>query len=573
MKSLKKLFPYLRPYFWTILLSASLAFPLAALRVGPVPLVGYLINEVIAKKDFEKLFWFPFIIIGIFILNFIVRFAHYFLNRIVIARVNQKLKNDLYEHVLGLSADYFSEKSTGNLMSRIATDPNYVDGGISSINILVREPITFIALFGYVFYLNWRLTLITLIMFPALAWVFSATGRFLKRYITKMAEENANLFSTLQETITGIRVVKAFQLESYSREKYHARSDAFARFMIKTAAVEESAHPMVELITALAIAPIIYLGGSLVLKDQMNQGELFQFFVAFGMMMNPIRMMNDVNIKLNQASAATDRIFEIMDWKSTLHQSASPKPISGVQKEICFENVVFAYPDKPERLVLNNVTFTVPRGKAVALVGASGAGKSSTVNLLPRIFDVLKGKITIDGIDLKEFKLEELRRQIAVVSQDIFLFNDTITENIRCGRLGATDQEIRLAAERAHAHDFIRHLPGGYDTVIGDRGQKLSGGERQRLSIARAFLREAPILILDEATSSLDSASEKAVQGALDELMQNRTAIVIAHRLSTIQHIEQIIVLKDGQIIERGRHEELVKSQGEYARFQRLLQQ
>lgn len=567
MNSLMKLKPYLRPYFWMILGSTALAIPLAAIRVGPAPVVRYMLDELLIHKDSTRLFIFPLLIVGLYLVNFFVRFFHYYLLRIVVIRVNQKLKNDLFSHLLGLSADYYTSQSTGTLISRTGVDPQYVDGGLACINVLIREPITLIFLFSYALYLNWRLTIITLIVFPLLAWLFTATGRNLKRYISKLTETNARLFSTLQESFTGIRVVKAFRLEKYLHKKFRERNEEYARLLLKTSLVEEASHPFVELLTAFALAPIIYYGGLQVIAGKMTPGDLFAFFTAFAMMMNPIRMMNDLNIKLHQASAACDRIFEIFDWKSKLHEPLSPQPIHELKKDISLHNVFFAYPDAPERAVLSQLNFTVPKGQIVALVGASGAGKSSLVSLLPRIFDVTGGSIRIDGQDIRELSLEDLRKMIAIVSQDVFLFNDTIEENIRCGRLSANTKDIREAARKAHSLEFIENLPQGFQTLVGDRGQKLSGGERQRISIARAFLREAPILILDEATSSLDTTSERAVQGALDELMRDRTTLIIAHRLSTIRHANLILVLKDGQVVEQGKHEELLRMGGEYARF------
>jgi ABC-type multidrug transport system fused ATPase/permease subunit len=290
------------------------------------------------------------------------------------------------------------------------------------------------------------------------------------------------------------------------------------------------------------------------------------------LMMNPLRALNDINIKLNNAAAASDRIFQIFDWKSHLVESKNAAPIKQVEREIRLEHVSFTYPDAPTRKVLDNVSFTIPAGKTLALVGASGSGKSSLVSLLPRIFDVTEGAIRIDGKDLREYRLGDLRAMIAVVSQDVFLFNDTIEENIRCGRLDASAEDIREAARQANALDFIDRLPNGFQTFIGDRGMKLSGGERQRLSIARAFLRNSPILILDEATSNLDSQSELAVQGALNELMRGKTTILVAHRLSTVRSADSIVVVKAGMLVEQGKHDELVKRGGEYAKFHELFQ-
>ncbi|HUP57157.1 MAG TPA: ABC transporter ATP-binding protein [Bdellovibrionota bacterium] len=572
MRALLRLKPYLRPYLWLIVASGLLAIPLAALRVSPAPLVQHYVDRILVSKDSQQILLFPILILGLYLANFFVRFGHYYLLRIVVARVNQRLKNKLYEHLLGLSADYYTAQSTGTLISRVGSDTQYVDGGISSINTAIREPITFLFYMSYALYVNWKLTLVTLGIVPPLAYVFSRTGRNLKRYIGKMTEENARLFSVLQETFTGIRMIKMFKLEKYVRKRFRERSENFTRLLLKTAVLEEASHPSVELITAFAIAAVMFFGGRLVLMDQLTPGEFSGFVLAFGMMMHPLRLMNDLTIKLSQAAAACDRIFAVFDWKPNLVEAPDPKPLPEFSREVRFRDVSFAYPDSPARGVLKGVSFSLARGKTIAIVGASGSGKSSLVSLLPRLFDVNGGSIEIDGVDIREYALDDLRSRIAVVSQDVFLFNDTIEENIRCGRLSATREEIREAARKAHAHSFIEMIPDGYAAVIGDRGQKLSGGERQRLSIARAFLREAPILILDEATSSLDTASERAVQEALDDLMVNRTTIVIAHRLSTVRGADTILVLKDGEIVESGRHEDLMKKGGEYSRFHELQQ-
>jgi subfamily B ATP-binding cassette protein MsbA len=564
---------YLKPFKWYLVGSALLAFPLAALRASPVPLIKYLVDDLLVNREHDKLLVFPLLFVGLYVVNFVVRYFHYYWLRVVIARVNQRIKNDLYDHLMGLSADAFTAQSTGGLISRAGQDPNLVDQGIACVNILMREPLTFLCLFGYALHLNWKLTLVTFLVFPPLAWVFSVTGRNLKRYIGAMQEQNSRLFSVLQETFTGFRVIQLFGLQQYSVNKFREQSGLYTDYHLKMARMEEVSHPAVELLTSFVIAIVIYFGGTQVLSGSMTSGDLLAFFAAFAMMMNPIRTLNDVNIRLTQMNAAFERISELFGWKSRL---VAPSP--GSSRRACFvqelrlENVRFCYPDAPERTILNGVSFTLRRGARVALVGESGAGKSSLISLLPRVFDVTSGRILLDGTDIRDLDLDSLRSQFSVVSQDVFLFNDTVFENVRCGDRTATPEQVIEAARQANALDFISKLSEGWETRIGDRGQKLSGGERQRLSIARAFLRQSPILILDEATSNLDTASERAVQEALDKLMQHRTALVIAHRLSTIQGADLILVLKNGMILEAGTHQELLSGKGEYARFHAAAQ-
>ena len=567
MHALLHLRPYLRPHWRLIVLGALLAVPLAALRLGPAPIVRYMLDDILVHRERWKLVYFPLALVGLYAVNFVVRFAHYYLLRLVIIRVNQKIKTDLFHHLLHLSADYFTAQSTGTLISRTGHDPQYIDAGLSCINVVIREPITLLFLFIYTLNINWRLTLMTLVVIPLFGWVFARSGRHIKRYIHQTTTLNASLTSLLQESYAGIRLIKLFRLEGYVLGKFAERYRELTRILLKASRLEEASHPLVELITAIALAPIIYYGGLQVIDNQMSPGDLFAFFTAFAMMMNPIRMMNDINIKLNQASAACTRIFEILSWKSTLITEHHPQAMPAFTRGLSLRGVSFAYPDQPDRLILKNVSFELPVGQAIALVGASGAGKTSLVSLIPRIFDVNAGQILIDGADIRQLSLDELRDRIAVVSQDLFLFNDTLEQNIRCGRLDASFAEVRLAAQHAHALDFIESLPQGFQTVIGERGQKLSGGEKQRLSIARAFLRNSPLLILDEATSSLDSQSERAVQAAIEELMVDRTTLIVAHRLSTIQKADQIIVLRAGEIQEKGTHTELMERRGQYWQF------
>lgn len=552
--------------------SILLAFPLALIRSSPAPILKYLMDVVFVSGNSQLLYLFSFLFIAIFLANLFIRFFHTYLIRLTIASVNQALKTDLFNHLIRLSADYFSKNSSGALMSRIGSDPAAIDQGISSSTVLIREPLTFLILLGYTFYLNWKLTLITFLILPPLTWIFVRANRNLRRYARKLSEQNSWMYATTQESFTGIRVIKTFGLERLLSKKYLERSQEWKNTYIKTSRMEEAAPPTVELITSFAIAAVILVGGSDVLSGKMTSGDFLGFFTAFGMMIHPLRLMNDVNVKLAAAAAATDRIFEIFSWRSTIQESAKAIPKGDFENSIRFDGVRFHYPDAPEIEILKGIDLELKRGKTLAIVGNSGAGKSSIASLLTRIYDVTDGRISIDGCDIRDLKLDSLQELVAVVSQDVFLFNDTLAENIRMGRPDATLDEIREAAKAAYAHDFIEKTPHGYDTWIGDRGQKLSGGERQRISIARAFLRKAPILILDEATSALDNASEKAVQTALTQLMANRTTLVIAHRLSTIQNADEIVVLKEGKVLERGTHSSLLELGREYSKLVQLSQ-
>jgi subfamily B ATP-binding cassette protein MsbA len=570
MRNLLKLKPYLKPHLKAIVASGLLAIPLAALRAAPAPLVKYYIDNLLIDHSKHKLYFFPILVIALYAANFVVRFLHYYLMRMVTTRVAEKLKGDLFRHIIGLSSDYFTTQSTGTLISRVANDASYVDGAIGSINTLIREPLTFLVLLSYALKLHWKLTAVTFLIFPPLAWLFSVTGRNLKRYVHRINSENAHLISTLQETFTGIRIVKTFSLEGYVQSKFERQLSHFSAMVLKCVRMEEASHPAVELLFAFVIASLLFFGSLQVLKGHITPGDLMAFFLTFGLMTNPLRTMNEVNIKLHQADSACERVFEIFSWKTRLHEAPVPLPIHDLKGGISLRSVRFSYPDTPQREVIKGIDLEIPHGKVVALVGHSGSGKSSIASLLPRLFDVTGGSVEIDGKDIREYKLEDLRDLISVVSQEVFLFNDTIEENIRCGKLGASSEEVREAARRAHADEFISKLPDGYKSVVGDRGHKLSGGERQRVSIARAFLRQSPILILDEATSSLDSNSERLVQSVLDELIVTRTTLVIAHRLTTIRNADLIVVMREGSIIERGKHEELMASGGEYSKLYQL---
>ena len=565
--SLKTLKPYLWPSRKWLIFSLFMAIPLSALRAGPIPLVKYLVDEILVRKDPGKLLLIPAAIVLLYLLNLFVRFFHYYFIRIVVIQTNQRIRERLHEQLLLLSAGYFSDKKAGMLLARITIDPMQLDGGIASINVLIREPITFMALFGYALYSNWRLTLLTLTIVPALGFVFGRSGKYIKRKIAEYQEKNGESNSTLQEAIAGIRIIQLFNLESLRIRKFSDQMNGITGLLLKISKMEEIAGPSIELVTSFAIALILYFGGQSVLKGEMSSGDLLAFFTAFGMMVNPIRQLTDINTKLHAAAAAMERINDFLSWKPAVHSPANAVRPTTIRTEIEFRNIDFHYPDSPERKVLKKVSFSMPVGKTTALVGQSGSGKSSIVQLITRMYDVTGGEILIDGHDLRTLDLKNLRNLIAVVSQDVFLFHDTIYQNILLGKPDASASEVMEAARKAHALEFIERLPQGFETRVGDRGMKLSGGERQRISIARAFLKDAPCLVLDEATSNLDNESEKIVQISLEKLMEHRTTLVIAHRLSTIRNADQIVVLREGSVIQTGTFESLAGSEGEFRRL------
>jgi ATP-binding cassette, subfamily B, bacterial MsbA len=566
--ALLRLWPYLKPHFAILAASLLLSIPLAAIKVGPAPALKYLTDTILIQKDEKALLLFPFGLIALFALNFVVRFFHYYFIRATATRVVQKLRNDLYAHLMGLSLNFFSDAQGGALLSRVMNDVQIVVQGISNMINLVREPIVFAGLLGYAFYLNWKLTLLTLVITPLMAILFGNTGKHAKRYTTKIQTNMSELSSLLSESFAGIRVIQAFGLEGFMRGQFMQKNRELSRTSLKAIRLQEMSHPAVEFISSLAIAIVLYYGGREVLKGHMSQGDIFAFFACFGLMLQPLRVFNELNISFHQCASAAESLFEILDKVTEIKDKPDAKILPPFSNNIQFDRVSFAY--RSDTKILNDFSLEIKKGEIIALVGPSGAGKTTLLSLLPRFFDCQAGAIKIDGHDLRDVKIASLRSQIALVTQEVFLFHDTLRANIRAGQHQVSEQKLIEAAKAAQAWDFIQKLPQGLDTVIGDRGQKLSGGERQRVSIARAILADAPILLLDEATSSLDSENERLVQEALDRLMEGRTAIVVAHRLSTIRKASRILVLEKGKILEEGNHEDLLALRGAYAKALQL---
>jgi subfamily B ATP-binding cassette protein MsbA len=561
----KKLWPYLKPHLGKMIWACLLSIPLAAVNVAPVEGIKYLSDEVLVQHKPEALWNLVIAIPAAFVLNLILRFWSNYLMRSAANQMIQSLRNDLYQHLLKLSIGYFNEAQGGVLLSRVINDVQVIVRAVSSVIDAVKEPLTFIALFLYAYYLNWKITFAVSIIVPTMAVLLANAARHSKRYSSRILASLGDMSSLIGESISGMRVIQAFNLEKTLRGQFQQLNRDFTRTSLKAIRVEELSRPAVELVYGLALAFLMYYVGREFLRGHMTAGDVFAYFSCFGMMLQPLRKISELNVSLSQSSAAIDSVFSVMEQDPEVKEVPSAIAMKPFADSIRFQNVSFRYRGA-DKSVLDRFELRVRKGEVVALVGPSGAGKSTVLSLIPRFFDPAEGSVRIDDLDVRNASLSSLRAQVALVTQEVFLFHDTVRANIKAGRHDLTDAQVRSAAEAAQAWAFIERLPQGLDTVIGDRGQKLSGGERQRLSIARALLKDAPILLLDEATSALDSENERLVQAALDRLLVGRTALVVAHRLSTIRRADRILVLEQGRVVEEGSHDTLLAKGGAYAK-------
>lgn len=472
------------------------------------------------------------------------------------------IRNNLYSHLHRLPLSYFKQEKTGNLISRITYDVNVIQTSISAVFMsLFREPLTVLVLLGIALSISWKLTLFALIILPFSLFIIVMIGMELRKQTTKIQKRMGSITTLLQESISGIKIVKAFGMEDYEKNKFFEHTRKYFKRMLKKVRVGNATGPITEFVSVIVGVLILYFGGQLVLVDEtIRASEFLGFLFAIFQMMPPIKKLSQVNNKVQESISAGERVFQIIDTEPNIKNVDSPKVLKDFKKEINFRNVYFHYEDSPE-LILKNINFTVKKGQVVAFVGGSGAGKTTLVDMLSRFFDPVKGEIFIDDVNIKEVRIEDLRKLIGVVTQETVLFNDSVLQNIAYGIDNTDMDKVIKAAKFANAHNFIMELPDGYNTIIGERGTKLSGGQRQRISIARALLKNPPIMIFDEATSALDNESEVLVQEALDRLMIERTTFVIAHRLSTIRNADRIIVLDKGEIVQDGKHEELLKEE------------
>jgi len=530
--------------------------------------IKYEVYMLIQNHGHERvMIWLCVMLAGIFLLKNLFRY----LAMVALAPIRNGVVRDLRDQLIGkiltLPVGYFSEEKKGNILSRFSSDTTEVEHSILNVlEALFRSPIVVVGALSYMIYVSPSLTLYVIVLVTLLGAVVGRVASKLRRQSFSAQSRLGGLLSMVEEAISGQKVIKAFRSESYVLEKFRIENDQYKSLMDRIAWRRDSASPISEFFGILVLSLLLWFGSRAVFQEGVDADFFLTFLFAFYNVIDPAKQFSNATFNLRKGMAALQRIEEVLDIDLSIKAPAHAAPFHGFSKEVEFKNVHFAYSGSEAR-VLQDINLVISKGEKVALVGHSGSGKSTLADLLPRFYDVSSGAICIDGVDIREMKLEDLRALFGIVTQDPILFNDTIYNNIVFGMQDVTREEVEHAATMAFAHEFIVQSDLGYETIIGDRGVKLSGGQRQRITIARAILKNPPIFILDEATSALDTASEKAVQIAIDKAMENRTALIIAHRLSTVKEVDRIVVLEDGRIIEQGTHDSLMQAQGAYQKL------
>ena len=568
MELYRRLLQYVKPYRMKLILAMTCMVFVAVCTAGSAWLVQPAMDKIFIDKDMRMLFLIPLLIVGLYILKGVFYYGQAYLMSYVGQRIVADFREKLYDHIQRLSLSFFTKTPTGILISRLTNDVTLIQGAVSSaLTSVLRDSFTIFALTVVVFYRDWKLACIAAIVLPLAAIPIIKFGEKLRKFSIKGQIRMGFITSLLQETISGNRIVKAFTMEDYESRRFAAQNDHFFKIIMKRQKIRALSSPVVEALAGVGIAGIVLVGGYAVVRGDSTPGTFGSFLAALLLLYKPFKSLSMVNDIVQGGLAAGSRVFELLDTTADIRDADGAVPLRGISHAIKFEHASFKYEDE---MVLKDINLEVKAGEVVALVGVSGAGKTTLVNLIPRFYDIGEGRITIDGTDIRTLTIKSLREHIGIVTQQTILFNDTVRNNIAYGDITRSEEEIVEAAKAANAHGFIEKLPLGYDTIIGEQGVKLSGGERQRISIARALLKNAPILILDEATSSLDSESEFQVQVALERLMANRTVFLIAHRLSTIRNAHRIVVIDSGRIVEEGTHDELLAMNRIYGKLYQM---
>ncbi|SFT61884.1 ATP-binding cassette, subfamily B, MsbA [Selenomonas sp. GACV-9] len=564
MKNYKRLLQYMRPYLKQLFLAIVCIIVAAGCNLYLPWIIKDMIDKVLAEKDMMML---NVICVGIVVV-FLIRGIFYYGQSYLVSYIGQKVIIDVREVMFRkfqrMPMAYFDKHQTGETMSFITNDVAAIQSAlVDQLIEMVTEGSILIGSIAMMIYLDWKLSLLTLVVIPLVGQAMKIFGRKIKRNGTVIQERMADITSLLQESISAIRVVKSFVREKYETDRFQRQNQLNFQAAMKNVQLTSLLTPTVEFLAAVSVTFIVWFGGYEVVNNEMTAGALVAFLTYAVNLANPVKRLSRVYGNLQRAMAAVDRVFAVIDLEEPIHDKPDAKPLPEITGEVKLDKVTFEY--KKGVPALSDVSLEAKPGQMIAFVGPSGAGKSTIANLIPRFYEITEGAISIDGQDIRDVTVSSLREQIGIVPQETVLFSTTVRENIRYGRLDATDEEVEAAAKAANADEFIQNLPQGYDTKIGERGMNLSGGQRQRMAIARAILKNPRILILDEATSALDTESEKIVQAALDKLMVGRTSFVIAHRLSTIFNADQIFVIDGGRVKEHGTHEELLKHNGLYS--------
>jgi len=563
----RRMLLYARPYVPRLACAMLLMVGISGLNGSTAFLVKPVLDDIFIEKNVARLAWVPLLVLAIYVVRGVLEFAQSYLMSGVGQRVVRDIRDHLYRHMQSLSLSFYMRHPTGVLMSRVLNDVSLMQTAITDAAMgIIKDIFTAAFLVFVVFYRDWKLALVALVAFPLALWPIARFGRKLRKTSTRAQEITGGLTSHLQETISGAKLVKSFGAEGYEVDRFAARNQELFRLSMKVVKVHAMTSPLSEMFAGVGTAAVIYYGGYSVISGHSTPGNFFSFITALLMLYEPVKRLSRVNNIVQQGIAAGMRVFDVIDTLPEVMEKEGAVTLPPIRREIAFEHVDFRYAENGEA-VLRGVDFRVPAGTLAAIVGGSGAGKTTLVDLLPRFYDPQGGAVRIDGVDIRDATLASLRAQIAIVGQHTVLFNDTVRNNIAYGIPDAPMEKVTEASRRANAHGFIERMPDGYDTMVGEQGLRLSGGERQRLAIARAILKDAPVLILDEATSALDSESESVVQNALDTLMRGRTTFVIAHRLSTVRNADVILVIEEGRVIERGRHEDLLSRDTRYRNF------